>query len=182
MPTPIPGLGQSHGPGRASAHCSQPDLPLPLLVNPRCPRPGQPPPTSPDTGLSSQTSPRGLANPLDHKEKDTPTHKTLPHQPHSHCPEGFENPWSVRLSPGPLQQVAVGDQSMGRSGGGQEGWVVQFGVSGSLSAGNLRVRVGREGEGAPGSPQLPNFAWCLVEDFCDLAPDFSSRRLKLHGN
>lgn len=72
MPTPIPGLGQSHGPGRASAHCSQPDPPLPLLVNPWCPGPGQPPPTSPDTGLSSQTSPRGLANPPDHKEKDTP--------------------------------------------------------------------------------------------------------------
>ena len=51
----------------------------------------------------------------------------------------------------------------------------------SFSAGNLRVRVGGGGEGAPGSPQLPNFAWCLVEDSCDLAPDVSSRRLKLHG-
>nr|XP_025716822.1 protein transport protein Sec24-like At4g32640 [Callorhinus ursinus] len=38
--------------------------------------------------------PKGLGK-LNHKRK------TLPHQPPSHCPEAFKNPWSVRLSPGP---------------------------------------------------------------------------------
>lgn len=55
------------------------------------------------------------------------------------------------------------------------------GVSRSFSAENLRVRLGGGGEGAPGSPQRPNFAWCLVRDSCDLAPAVSSRRLTLHG-
>lgn len=55
------------------------------------------------------------------------------------------------------------------------------GVSRSFSAGNLRVQVGGVGEGAPGSPQRPNFAWCLVEDSCDLAPAVSSQSLTLHG-
>lgn len=54
-------------------------------------------------------------------------------------------------------------------------------VSRSFSAGNLRVQVGMVGEGAPGSPQRPNFAWCLVEDSCDLAPAVSSLQLTLHG-
>lgn len=55
------------------------------------------------------------------------------------------------------------------------------GISRSFSAGNLRVQVGGAGEGAPGSPQRPNFAWCLVEDSCDLAPAVSSQSLTLHG-
>ena len=182
MLTPIPGLGQSHGPGRASAHCSQPDPPLPLLVNPWCPGPGQPPPTSPDTGLSSQTSPRGLANPLDHKEKDNP-HTQDPSPPAALPLSGGVREPLVR--PSVPRAPATGGRWRPKHGllWGRAGGVgCAVGVSGSLSAGNLRVRVGREGEGAPGSPQLPNFAWCLVEDFCDLAPDFSSRRLKLHGN
>lgn len=55
------------------------------------------------------------------------------------------------------------------------------GVSRSFLAGNLRVRVGGVGEGAPSSPQQPNFAWCLVKASCDLAPAVSSQRLTLHG-
>ncbi|XP_044769061.1 WAS/WASL-interacting protein family member 1-like [Neomonachus schauinslandi] len=67
---------------------------LALLALSRYPRPGQPPPTSPETGLSSQTSPRGLAN-------STIRERPFPTNPPSHCPEAFKNPWSVRLSPGP---------------------------------------------------------------------------------
>nr|XP_045719322.1 SH3 domain-binding protein 1-like [Mirounga angustirostris] len=118
---------------------------LALLALSRYPRPGQPPPTSPETGLSSQTSPRGLANSTI-RERPFPTNPPPIVQRHSRtlgpsiCPQG------------PLHWVAVGDQSMGRSPGGQEGVGRAVGVSGSFSAGNLRVRVGGVGEGHLAAP------------------------------
>lgn len=33
-----------------------------------------------------------------------------------------------------------------------------------------------EGQGAMRTNSLPNFAWCLVKDSCDLAPEVSWRR------
>lgn len=69
---------------------------------------------------------------------------------------------------------------MGRSLGGQEGWVLQLGCPEASQPGT--VGCGQAGrEGAPGSPQRPNFAWCFVKASCDLAPAGSSRRLTLHG-
>lgn len=87
-----PGLGQSHRPG-LGLHliCSQPGPPGPLLVPQAWPASPQPLqkldfPPKPAQGAWQTHS--------------TIKRKTLPHQAPSHCPEAFENPWSVRLSPG----------------------------------------------------------------------------------
>lgn len=111
------------------------------------PGPGQPPPTSRNR-TSSQTSPRGLANPLDHKEKDPrpfPTELPLP------LPRRVQEPlvhsWIPRAPPGGHWGPKHGPL-FGRAG--RVGHAAR--VSGSFSAGNLRVQVGVVGEGRLAAP------------------------------
>lgn len=140
---PTPASAKAMALGRASTCliCSQP-----------APAPTVPPglaslPPPPETRLSSQTSPRGLVNPLDHKEKDPRPFPTAPLL----LSEGFKDPRFSCLSPGPLHQVAVGDRSMGRSLGGQEGWVLQLGCAEASQPGTAGCgQAGREG--APAAP------------------------------
>lgn len=110
-PGPAPGLGRSWCPEQGlRLICSQPGPQLLLLLPPGL---ASLPPL-PETGLSSQTSPRGLANPLDHKEKDP---RPSPDSP-SHCPEGFKTPGPIRGSPGPCRWPP-----------GAEAWAVGWGVT-----------------------------------------------------
>lgn len=70
----------------------------------------------------------------------------------------------VGLSPGSFHWVALGDQGVaafweGRgAGGGAASWVTWKLLSWEPEG------VGRRGRGGAWPPQLPNFAWCLVED------------------
>nr|KAF6401593.1 hypothetical protein HJG63_009644 [Rousettus aegyptiacus] len=169
---PTPASAKAMALGRASTCliCSQP-TPAPTVP------PGLaslPPP--PETRLSSQTSPRGLVNPLDHKEKDPRPFPTAPLL----LSRGVQGPsvlLSVPRAPPPGGRWGPKHGPLfGRAGG------VGFaaGVCRSFPAGNRRVRAGGEGGGAR-SPRRPNFAWCFVEAPCDLAPAGSSWRPTLHG-
>lgn len=90
--------------------CSQPGPQLLLLLPPGL---ASLPPL-PETGLFSQTSPRGLANPLDLKRKIPDPSPTPP----PIVQRGFKTPGPTHGSPGPLQ-VATGGQSMDRWLGGR---------------------------------------------------------------
>ncbi|KAF6095096.1 hypothetical protein HJG60_012068 [Phyllostomus discolor] len=116
--TPTPGLGQSYCPEQGlRLICSQPG-PLLLLLVP--------------LGLAPLPPPQHLQKPdfppkpaqgawRTHLIIQRKTQGPSPSTPPSHCPEGFENPWSVHEPPGPLW-VAIGGQSMGRFSGGQLGY------------------------------------------------------------
>ncbi|XP_057566001.1 LOW QUALITY PROTEIN: basic proline-rich protein-like [Hippopotamus amphibius kiboko] len=109
--TPAPGPGSKPWPWAGPPPHLLPAWPSPPSPGetPVPPGPGQPPPTLPDTRLSSQTSPRGLADPLDHKEKGPPPHHQDPFPPAptlavrrgsrtlgpSVCPQGPSTGWPL---------------------------------------------------------------------------------------
>lgn len=105
---------------------------LALLALSWYPRPGQPPPTSPETGLSSQTSPRGLANPVNRKEKDPSPSTPLP------LSRGIQVPLVRPSVPrAPSTGWLPGTKAWAALREGRRGWVVQLGYPEASQPGTL---------------------------------------------
>lgn len=143
LTTTPPQLRPEPWPGRGPPHRSQP---------------GQPPPAPQKPDFPSKPAREAWRTHLIMKRRPS-----LPAPPpvvggrlrtrgRSVCPQGPSTGWPLgtkaRLLSGTAGALVV---------------VRPAGSPGSFSAGNLKVWAGGGGEGH-GRPQLPNFAWCLVED------------------